>query len=121
MGVDFFVAPRYNKSMLLFLKLIFSHFLCDFVLQNDTMAVNKNRNANTALQKSVPYYYWLLAHSIMHGGFAFFFTGSIFIGVAETLLHYIIDFGKCEGKYSIHTDQILHILCKLAWVAFVIV
>jgi hypothetical protein len=37
--------------------------------------------------------------------------------MAETVLHWLIDFGKCEKWYSIHVDQGLHLLCKALWFA----
>jgi hypothetical protein len=42
-------------------------------------------------------------------------TGSATLGLLETVAHWAIDFGKCEKWYSIHVDQALHLLCKVAW------
>ncbi len=108
---------------ILFLFLVV-HALMDFPLQGDTVATNKNKHANTGLQKYVPWYYWLLAHSLSHGGAIFcavvflfpkyIIVGTI-LGIAETIAHYIIDYFKCEGSYDIHTDQLLHFYCKILW------
>jgi hypothetical protein len=35
--------------------------------------------------------------------------------LAETVVHWLIDLGKCEKWYGIHTDQALHVACKLLW------
>jgi hypothetical protein len=95
--------------------LLVAHFVADYPLQGDTTAREKNRHSTTDLQKFVPWFYWLTAHALMHGGAVAFITGSIALGVAETLAHWLIDFGKCEKWYSIHADQALHLGCKAAW------
>lgn len=95
--------------------LIAAHFLCDFSLQNDVMAVNKNRNARTELQNHVNWYWWMIAHAFIHGGAVALITNNVWLGIAEVALHFIIDFGKCERWYNIHVDQAMHIACKLIW------
>jgi len=95
--------------------MIAGHALMDFSLQNDTMALEKNRHRDSPMQKSVPWYYWLTAHALIHGGTVGYITGSIHLGIAETIIHWIIDFGKCEKWYNIHVDQFLHIACKVVW------
>ncbi len=101
-------------SLLFFLLVI--HAILDFPLQGDSVAVNKNPNANTELQKHVPWYYWMLSHSLAHGGGVAIVTGSVGLGLCETLCHFLIDYGKCNKKYSIHGDQALHVICKLVWI-----
>jgi hypothetical protein len=96
--------------------LLVAHALADFPLQGDATAINKNPNANTPLQKHVPWYYWLGSHAIIHGGGVALVTGSVFLGVLETIAHFFIDLGKCKNYLSIHQDQLLHILCKAVWV-----
>jgi hypothetical protein len=95
----------------------------DYSLQNDPMAVCKCRKSGNPLQNSVPWYYWLTAHALLHGacvGVVFRWVGFdwhvvVAFGLAETVIHWLIDFGKCEKLYSIHVDQAFHVLCKLAW------
>jgi len=101
--------------MIILFFLLAAHALCDFPLQGDATAINKNRNANTALQKSVPWQYWLLSHALIHGGAVALITQNVWLGIAETIAHFWIDFFKCEGKYNIHVDQILHVACKVVW------
>lgn len=100
--------------------LIFVHCLADFSLQGDATAINKNPDANTPLQKAVPWYYWLGSHAIIHGGGVALVTGSIFLGVLETIAHFLIDLGKCKNYFSIHQDQLLHVLCKVIWAALLV-
>jgi hypothetical protein len=99
----------------MFSLLIAGHALVDFPLQGDATAVNKNRHAKTELQKHVPFYYWLCSHAIIHGAAVGLITGSIGLGIAEAVAHWLIDFGKCEKWFNIHVDQFLHILCKVIW------
>lgn len=100
--------------MILFL-LVVAHAAFDYALQGDTVSVNKNPNSNTALQKHVPWYYWMASHALMHGGAVALITGSAALGIAETVAHFFIDYGKCLKKYDIHMDQALHFICKLVW------
>jgi len=96
-------------------QLIVGHAVADFALQSDAMASEKCRHSDTPLQKSVPWYYWLSAHALIHGGAVFVVTQSVALGVAETVLHWWIDFGKCSRWFNIHVDQALHVACKVAW------
>ena len=103
--------------------LLAGHALMDYSLQTDPMAVCKCRRANNPLQQSVPWYYWLTAHALIHGGM----VGVLFqwrygdwnlavaFAIAETVVHWFIDFGKCEKLYGMHVDQSLHVLCKVLW------
>ena len=104
--------------MVLLFKLLVGHALGDFVLQTDTMARAKDRHgdlAKTASESFPPWYYWLAAHALVHGGIVFFVTGSALLGVIETLLHGAIDIAKCERWIGFHQDQALHVLCKIAY------
>ena len=95
--------------------LICGHALCDFPLQSAAIAVEKNPNSTSELQKHVPWYYWLSSHALIHGAAVSLITGSVILGIAETVAHWFIDLGKCNKLYSIHSDQVLHILCKIIW------
>lgn len=101
---------------MLFFLLLAAHAALDYALQGDTVAVNKNPNANTPLQKHVPWYYWLASHAFTHGGAVALITGSVWLGLAETVAHFTIDYFKCMNKYTIHGDQLLHLVCKIVWV-----
>ena len=104
--------------MTLFFKLLIGHALADFVLQTDTMARSKDRHgefAKTVSDSFPPWYYWLAAHALIHGGVVFMVTGSALFGLVETLLHGAIDIAKCERWIGFHQDQALHVLCKVAY------
>jgi len=93
--------------------LIAAHFIIDFPLQGDTVALQKSPYTNNALSKQVPWYYWMTAHSLMHAAGVLMITGSLEMAALELWFHWSIDFGKCGKWYGIHVDQALHILCKL--------
>lgn len=101
---------------LIFFLLLGSHALFDFPLQGETVAINKNRNSKTHLQKEVDWFYWMSAHALTHGLGVALITQSMWLGIAETVSHFAIDYGKCEKMYGIHADQFLHVLCKVLWV-----
>jgi Protein of unknown function (DUF3307) len=98
-----------------FFALLVGHAICDYPLQAGPMATEKCRRSASPLQRTVPWYYWLSAHAVIHGGAVYLITGSLFLGLAETVIHWLIDFGKCEDWFGIHVDQALHVGCKVLW------
>lgn len=103
--------------------LIAGHALADYPLQNEAMATCKDRRARLRLQESVPWYYWMLAHVLVHGMVTAiliaWWTGNrelaILFGMLEAAAHFVIDMLKCEGVTNIHVDQAMHVACKVAW------
>lgn len=79
------------------------------------MSREKRRLSETDLQRKVPWYWWLSAHSLVHGLGVYLVTRSLWLALAETGAHALVDFGKGEGWYRMATDQLLHFLCKVAW------
>lgn len=102
-------------AMWLFM-LLAAHALCDFSLQTDTMAREKNPASTTDLQQHVPWYYWLTAHALIHGGAVFWVLHDPRSAYAETVVHWVTDYAKCRGWIGIKTDQLIHVACKVAWV-----
>jgi len=108
--------------------LIIGHAFADYAFQTDWIAKNKNRHnpapmgydpkLHGAMQAIWPYV--LSAHALIHAGLVYIILGRIDLAFYEFVIHWIIDFGKCERWYGIHVDQALHILCKLLWTAIVI-
>lgn len=97
----------------LFAALFGLHMLADYPLQGDFLARGKNR---TAPIPEIPFWHPMTAHATIHGFFVGLATGVLWIGVAETVLHWIIDDAKCRGVFGYNTDQALHIICKIVWV-----
>ena len=107
-----------DLRMILFFQLLIGHAAADFVLQSDTMAIAKSRHGDVGKQYGVnfpPWYYWLTAHSLIHGGAVYLLTGNVLFGLVETVLHWSIDFTKQERWINFHQDQALHILCKFLY------
>lgn len=117
----------------LFFLLIAVHFVLDFPLQGDTVAINKNPNANTELQKSINWKYWMTAHAFSHGlgvAIVFLFAQCLFfelneeilavpviLGLLETMVHFFTDYKKCQGELTMFQDQLIHIVYKATWLA----
>jgi hypothetical protein len=101
-----------------FALLVFGHMLADYPLQGDFLARGKNASAPLP---GVPWPLILVSHAIIHGGVVGIITGSLWLGLAETAAHALIDHAKCTGafgsepKLAFIKDQVLHILCKLEW------
>lgn len=93
------------------LLLAMGHFVGDFGLQGDRMAREKCPGQGTTL----PWGWWLAAHAGIHAFLVAWLTGIPLLGLAEWLLHGLIDLGKCRRRYGIGVDQLLHLLCKLIW------
>jgi len=98
--------------LLLFFKLLIGHALADYPLQGDTMAMAKNRHSSI---HAVRWWYWLTAHSLINAGAVLVITGNVWCALAELVLHWLIDFAKCESWINPHGDQFLHVLCKLGY------
>lgn len=100
------------------IALLALHALADFPLQGDFLAQAKN--PHTALGREF-WPYALSAHGLIHGGAVYLITGSVWLCLAETVAHAVIDLAKCEGWINLFVDQALHWLCKAAWVGVVFV
>lgn len=98
----------------LFFWLLVGHAFVDYSWQTDFIAVGKNRNLNDG-SKGIPWYYIMSAHALMHGGAVGLLSGWIVLGALETVLHFVIDYAKCEKWINFHQDQLAHVLCKAAW------
>jgi hypothetical protein len=109
-----------EAGLMTFFYLLVGHAMMDFSLQAGPMATEKSRHSTTELQKEVPWYYWLTAHALMHGGAVALVTQSLGLGLLETFCHWVIDFAKCEDWTNIHIDQALHIICKVVWVVLLL-
>lgn len=102
-----------------FIVLLFGHAVADFGLQSEAMAKFKNPNNKSIPpegQKYVPvWWYWLGSHGLIHGATVYLFTGIFALGLAEVLLHIIIDYMKVNNVTNPHEDQALHIFLKVVY------
>ena len=101
----------------LFFAFAIAHALADFPLQGDYLAGMKVRSqANNAQE----WFISLTAHSLVQAGGVWIVSGSALLAGAELCLHWLIDFGKGEGKFGYMTDQVLHLACKATYVAVMV-
>jgi len=96
--------------------LVVGHFVADYPLQGEFLAKAKCRSCGIP---GVPWYQALGAHAAIHGGAVGIVTGSVTVGIAEFLVHALIDDRKCAGRITFDQDQALHLGCKAAWVALI--
>jgi hypothetical protein len=101
----------------IFALLVVGHFLADYPLQGEFLATGKNR---TKPIPGIPFWHPMTAHSVIHGGFVGVITGSLWLGLSETVIHWITDDAKCRGKIGYNTDQAIHIGCKVLWVGILV-
>jgi len=94
--------------------MVLAHALGDYPLQGEFLSRAKSR-ANPV--PGVPWYQALAAHSIIQGGLVGLVTGSLWLGLAEAVVHALVDDAKCMGRLTFNQDQALHIACKIVWVA----
>jgi hypothetical protein len=105
--------------------LLGGHAVCDFAFQSEWVATNKNRHVRDRFSKEQNEKYeviwpWLLsAHAMHHALAVFLITQKLWIGIAEFVLHWLTDFGKCEKWYGFHVDQFIHIATKILWAVLI--
>jgi hypothetical protein len=97
--------------------LIFWHALADYPLQGDFLAKAKNRYTPIA---GIDWYVALFMHCAIHAGGVWFITGSLWLGVVELVLHYAIDDAKCTNVIDFKLDQVLHLVCKIAFAIYAV-
>lgn len=98
----------------LFALLVFGHALADYPVQASWIATTKNHRKPHP--SGYPWYHSLTAHAVIHGGFVGVITGYLWLGFAEFVAHWIIDFLKSDERFGVDVDQALHIACKVVWV-----
>lgn len=117
----FNLAPHpstYADCATLFFALLIGHAFADYPLQGNFLALHKNRHYQDP-ERKLPDGLWvhcLFAHSLIQAGFVWMITGRVVLGVAELVLHLVLDVLKCEDRTNIHTDQLFHVLCKAGYV-----
>ena len=121
-AVQFVAAlPIGTPPLVIFFALAIGHALADFALQGDFLSTVKNRHADIARffgDNGHPKGVWihaLTAHALIHAGAVWIITGSVALAAVELVIHWFIDFAKCESWTSFTTDQVLHLACKAAY------
>jgi hypothetical protein len=117
--IDALAEGNLSAAIPVFLALLIAHALCDHPLQGQFLALHKNRHyrpQNTDLPPNTLWLYCLSAHSLIHAGGVWLVTGSYLLAIVELTLHWLIDFLKEEKIISLHIDQLLHMICKAAYI-----
>ncbi len=96
----------------LFFWLIVGHAVADYPLQGDFLAKAKNAWLPIA---GVPWWIAMTAHCVIHAGAVVLVTHSVVLGLVEFVLHFAIDVAKCSGSTNFEADQLMHMVCKLAF------
>ena len=88
----------------LIFKILFCHFLGDYVLQTDFLAKTKHENT-----------WHLIAHCFLYTVPFYFVLGWSPIIVFMPIHHYLTDLMKCRKTISYPSDQISHLLFALPY------
>ncbi|MGL5735468.1 MAG: DUF3307 domain-containing protein [Beijerinckiaceae bacterium] len=91
------------------LFLLIGHAIADTILQPAWLSVAKRKEGVAV--------YGLALHGVIHAAFVFAVTGSLWLSLAEWVIHPAIDHAKARGWIGLKTDQGLHVLCKFLWSA----
>lgn len=116
------VAGDPTAALVLLFALVIGHVMGDYALQTEFIALAKNRHSDLSKffkNGKSPRGMWihaLSAHCLIHSGAVWLITGSVTLALLEFILHFLIDFAKCEGKTNFNTDQFLHLACRVLYV-----
>jgi len=99
----------------LLILLAMAHFVCDFTLQSDRMALEKVPGKDVTLS----WRWWITAHAGTHGLAVGLLTGIPLLGALEWGTHILIDWSKSKFRFSLAADQVLHLACKCLWVLLI--
>lgn len=118
------VPTSLATALIGFFALAIGHAFADFALQSQFMAQNKNRNLvpkdTDTGRPSTMWLHVLTAHCLVHAGTLWVLLAPVTklawaFALTEFVLHWFIDYVKCEGKTSFNSDQALHYVCKAAY------
>lgn len=102
-------------SLWLLALMVLAHFACDYQFQSSDVAVGKGKFAGGL--NGVDWYYWMASHAAVHALAVCLITRNPLATLGEFVLHFAVDWGKCKRYFGLHVDQLLHVLCKVAWAA----
>jgi hypothetical protein len=107
--------------LMLFFAMAIGHAIGDYPLQGEFLAIGKNRHLDSNRffggeeASGILWIHALTAHSLIQSGMVWIVTGSGALALVELVLHWIIDFVRCEKWIGFTTDQVLHLGCKLIY------
>ncbi len=108
----------------IFFALMIGHALADFPLQGEFLSITKNRRFQPPANGKYPvtprlWIYTLTVHCLIQAGAVWIVTTSPLLAFIELVVHWLIDFVKCEGGTGFEFDQWLHIGTKVVYVILI--
>ena len=68
------------------------------------------------------WFYWMSAHALIQGGLIMLiFPEFWYLGLIEVIIHFIIDFMKCQNKLNPHQDQLLHFVFRIMYLVNMVI
>lgn len=124
MMMHFHMNTELGMAAAVFFALVIGHVIADYPLQGKFLSFAKNRHADATdiFGCKPPRGLWihaLTAHSLIQAGAVWLVTGSITLALVELVLHWLIDFAKCEKWTDFTTDQLLHVACKAVYAVLI--
>src|SRR5574342_205368 len=95
----------------LFFWLLVGHAVADYPLQHDFLAKAKCPNR----VPGVPWVIAMTAHCLIHAGAVALVTRNPVFAVCEFIVHFMLDWLKCQGMTGFAEDQFLHVCCKVSY------
>mgnify|MGYP001611602903 CR=1 FL=1 len=92
--------------------LLVAHACTDVWWQDARMIANKQAG------RGLDGFAWMLAHALINGAGVAIVTGSLWCGIGETVVHFVVDTLKCGHKIGLATDQASHLVSKLVWATY---
>lgn len=101
---------------------VIAHFVADYTLQSEWMATHKSPN------NRFPWGYVMMGHVLTHSALVAIvadrLTHSItcvfWLALMEGIMHFLIDNSKARKLLDVHSDQILHLACKVIWTCVIL-
>ncbi|MCF6312444.1 MAG: DUF3307 domain-containing protein [Verrucomicrobiales bacterium] len=112
------------SAAVIFFALMIGHSLADFPLQGEFLSITKNRRFQPPAGGKYPvsprlWIYTLTVHCLIQAGAVWAVTTSPLLAFIEFIVHWLIDFVKCEGGTGFEFDQWLHIGTKIVYVILI--
>jgi hypothetical protein len=112
------------NASIVFFALMIGHAVADFPLQGEFLSLAKNRRFPLPSNGKYPvtprlWVYCLTVHALIQAGAVWIVTSSPLLGFIEFVVHWLIDFVKCEGTTGFEFDQWLHIGTKVVYVILI--
>lgn len=89
------------QTSLLIISILFAHFIGDFILQSDEMAINKSKDNKVLLEHAgiymLPFY-----------PLCFIFDVSIVWIIVNSFLHYVVDWGSSKLTSKLYQEHKRH-------------